>query len=105
MLGVALVVTACSPSPAAVDDVTGGPEQIVAVDGGAVQRAHMKYATVIPVVLVTPGTHTFSVIMRARNGGVGRETTQVVGTVQAGKQYVFETVGGDLQLVLQPSDR
>jgi len=60
--------------------------QIVSVDGAPESRAAGKVATVIPMVLVNPGSHTFSVTLP-------RQTTPktVTAYVEADKEYRIAT--------------
>jgi hypothetical protein len=68
------------------------PFEIVAVDGQAPRRWHHSIVTVLPAVLVEPGTHTY------RKGGDDTEYTM---TVEAGKSYRTEYTDDGVPMIVE----
>ena len=102
-LCIALAALGCEAPTASINDVAGGRATILTVDGQPVKRAGSKYVTMVPVALVVPGPHSFSVRKEAGLGSLA-ETLTVSATVAAGKKYRFEERDGAVQLV-EESDR
>ena len=100
-----LLMTGCaSPPPMAyILDVTSPEcEYIVAsVDGQKPERMKGGYwnpATVVPHVMVTPGTHTF-VLQEGWNPNPSQPTITVSATLEAGKNYLLAQQGADVTIV------
>jgi hypothetical protein len=84
-LFVSVVVAGCGPSHhfARIDDCTGAGYRIVAVDGMAEKRLQGSVVTYVPVVLVEPGSHTFTL----QNRDVQQDKLTITATVEADKGY------------------
>jgi hypothetical protein len=87
---------------AVINDVAvpgGAPYKIVAVDGNPVERCQHWIHTVVPYVVVAPGTHTLSLDVYP---GKDLQPATVVGSFEAGKRYRLE-VGGRGPAVVEDS--
>ncbi len=99
LCGCAFAPPVVDRSRAAIDDVSvpGGVKyEIVAVDGKPVERWRHPVHTVIPYVIVEPGTHTLSLQPRP---GEDRMPATVVGSFEAGKRYRLELDGQEPNII------
>ena len=101
----ALFAMSCGAPHASINDVMGGPAQLIAVDSGPVERARSRTVTVVPFARVKPGRHAFLVRLRMEESSAPAETLLVSATVAAGEIYRFEFHGGALELVKEPEER
>jgi hypothetical protein len=83
---------------ARVNDVNGSRADylISAVDGHKPLRDSAAFVQMVPVVLVKPGHHKFT--LQPRHGGTGPREIQA--DIQAGTEYqITENQAGDLKLI------
>jgi hypothetical protein len=107
VMGILSAVVGCAtaPRPAWINDVSvpaalSSGYRIVAVDDAPESRAAGKVVTIVPVVLVEPGTHRFSVTSSGSD-----EQKSFVATVESGKEYrIAAAPDGTLSLVENVDD-
>jgi hypothetical protein len=81
---------------AMVNDTNGIDYIITAVDGEKPERAHLAYEDVVPVVVVKPGRHKFTLQAR-RDDTVVKE---IQADVKADAEYeILEIQGGGLKII------
>lgn len=102
-LTLVLVLTGCAVqqpyarvNDVSVNDSIDAGYLLVSIDGAPVRRARGEVATVVPVALVRPGTHTFE--LQSKRNPKAPPTT-ISAEVQADKEYRFAAKNNAVVLV------
>ncbi|HTB81214.1 MAG TPA: hypothetical protein VK717_10050 [Opitutaceae bacterium] len=103
---IAFVSCSSYKSQALIDDITSSnvgklPDyRVVAVDGAVEKRASSNFVTMVPDVVVSPGTHMLTVKKRRLDGSADDSSQSISAKVEveAGHQYWLRVVDGRITL-------